>query len=189
MDKSEGGAGQGPPGVLVRVARRSLKEKVVSEPRLSRWWQGCSPQTSSVTMTLRRATLRTSEFIAILRKHGVTDRCKLMNGFARKPLCLSVVRAYKGETQDRGKDSRELVRVMAVGCRDAGETESVLSTGWMMGRGGTQSLLPSRSFPLSLSLSPIPPILFLSSYFKSEKRKKGASQVSHSQDFFLSASH
>lgn len=189
MDKSEGGAGQGPPGVLVRVARRSLKEKVVSEPRLSRWWQGCIPQTSSVTMTLRRATLRTSEFIAILRKHGVTDRCKLMNGFARKPLCLSVVRAYKGETQDRGKDSRELVRVMAVGCRDAGETESVLSTGWMMGRGGTQSLLPSHSFPLSLTLSPIPPILFLSSYFKSEKRKKGASQVSHSQDFFLSASH
>ena len=54
--------------------------------------------------------------------------------------------------------------------------------------GGTWSLLPSRSFPLSLSLSPIP-ILFLSSYFKSEKRKKGDSQVSHSQDFFLSASH
>lgn len=57
------------------------------------------------------------------------------------------------------------------------------------GEGGTRSLLPSRSFLLSLPLSPTPPILFLSSYFKSEKRKKGDSQVSHSQDFFLSTSH
>ena len=65
----------------------------MSEPRLSRWWQGRSSQTSSVTMTLRTATLKTFAFIAILRKGGETDRCKVMNGIARKPVCLSEVRA------------------------------------------------------------------------------------------------